>query len=156
MNTNTDTTIIAFLLAFLDLNTALSTQEKQILQELAKQLDTQPKAWDIYIKKRLLELVSANSELNESYKFYQSQLENLAEIPPNLLPNEAEISGLNSANKVLETKGFKPKSEATDYAIQLNNVVVIVGTSEEPEATVKQVTFLEKLKEYLSDSSSSN
>lgn len=156
MKTNPDTTIIAFLLAFQDLNTALSTQEKQILQELAKQLDTQPKAWDIYIKKRLLELVSANSELNESYKFYQSQLENLAEIPHNLLPNEAEISGLNSANKVLETKGFKPKSEATDYASQLNNVVVIVGTSEEPEATVKQVTFLEKLKEYLSDSSSSN
>ncbi|MBW4452037.1 MAG: hypothetical protein KME55_04765 [Nostoc indistinguendum CM1-VF10] len=53
MNTKADNTIIAFLLAFQDLKTALGEQEKQNLKEVAKQLDTQPKAWEDYIKGRL-------------------------------------------------------------------------------------------------------
>jgi hypothetical protein len=54
MKTKADNTIIAFLLAFQDLKTALGEQEKQNLKEVAKQLDTQPKAWEDYIKGHLL------------------------------------------------------------------------------------------------------
>lgn len=156
MTTNTDNTIIAFLLALQDLKSSLSAQEKQNFQEVAKQLDTQPKAWKPYIKERLLEMISANDELNQFYKFYQSQLENIEEIPDELLPNEAEINSLIPRKKFVVTRGFKPKSEATDYESQLNNVVVIVGSSEKPEETVKQATFLGKLKQFLTQSNPSN
>lgn len=156
MKTKTDNTIIAFLLAFQDLKTALKEQEKENLKEVAKQLDTQPKAWEEYIKGRLLEIISPNADLNQSYQFYKSQLDNLQEIPDDLLPTEAEISRLISRDKASIAKGFKPKYEATGYESQLNNVVVIVGSSEKPEETVKQATFLEKWKQFLSQSNSSN
>lgn len=156
MNTKADNTIIAFLLAFQDLKTALKEQEKQNLKEVAKQLDTQPKAWEDYIKKRLLEIITPNPDLNQSYQFYKSQLDNVEEIPDDLLPTEAEISRLISHEKALIAKGFKPKYEATGYESQLNNVVVIVGSSDKPEETVKQATFLEKWKQFLSQSNSSN
>jgi hypothetical protein len=156
MNTKADNTIIAFLLAFQDLKTALGEQEKQNLKEVAKQLDTQPKAWEDYIKGRLLEIITANSELSQSYDFYQSQLDKVEEIPHDLLPNESQISMLNAFDKTPISKGFKPKNEATGYESQLNNVVVIVGSSEKPEETVKQVKFLEKWKQFLSQSNQSN
>ena len=156
MNTKADNTIIAFLLAFQDLKTTLGEQEKQNLKEVAKQLDTQPKAWEDYTKGRLLEIISPNADLNQSYQFYKSQLDNVEEIPDDLLPTEAEISKLISHDKALIAKGFKPKSEATGYESQLNNVVVIVGSSEKPEETVKQATFLEKWKQFLSQSNSLN
>jgi uncharacterized protein YbcC (UPF0753/DUF2309 family) len=157
MNTKADNTIIAFLLAFQDLKTSLPEQEKQNLKEVAKQLQTQPKAWEDYIKGRLLEIITANSELNKSYQFYQSQLENVKEISDDLLPNEAEIIRLNALDKDPITRGFKPKDETTTgYESQLNNVVVIVGSSEKPEETVKQARFLEKWKQLLSQSNQSN
>ena len=156
MKTKADNTIIAFLLAFQDLKTALGEQDKQNLKEVAKQLDTQPKAWEEYIKGRLLEIISPNADFNQSYQFYKSQLDNVQEIPDDLLPTEAEINRLISRDKALITRGFKPKSEPTGYENQLNNVVVIVGSSEKPEETVKQATFLEKWKQFLSQSNSSN
>ena len=156
MNTKADNTIIAFLLAFQDLKTALGEQEKQNLKEVAKQLDTQPKAWEDYIKERLLEIITPNPDLNQSYQSYKSQLDNLEEIPADLLPTEAEISRLNTLEKAPITRGFKPKDEATGYESQLNNVVVIVGNSSQPEETVKQATFLEKWKQLLSQSNQSN
>jgi hypothetical protein len=156
MKTNNHNTIIAFLLAFQDLNTSLSTQEKQNFKEVAKQLDTQPKAWETHIKKRLLEIISANPELNQAYQFYQAQLQNIEEIPDNLLPTESEIENLTSPEKAVVTRGFKPKSEAAGYETQLNNVVVIIGNSEQPEETVKKSTSLEKLKQFLSQSRLSN
>lgn len=156
MTTNTNNTIIAFLLALQDLDTSLSAQEKLNLQEVAKQIDTQPKAWEPHIKERLLKLISANSELNQSYKFYQSQLENIKGIPEDLLPSKAEISSLINREKFVITRGFKPESEATGYESQLNNVVVIIGNSEKPEETVKQATFLGKLKQFLTQSNQSN
>ncbi|MBD2680957.1 MULTISPECIES: hypothetical protein [Nostoc] len=156
MTTKTDKTIIAFLLALQDLNTSLSAQEKQNLQEVAKQLDTQPRAWESHIEESLLEIIFANGELNKFYKYYQSQLKNVEKIPHDLLPNEAEISSLITRDKLGIAKGFKPNSEATGYERQLNNVVVIIGNSEKPEETVKQAIFLGKLKQYLTQSNPSN
>ncbi|MEH2259784.1 hypothetical protein [Nostoc sp.] len=158
MNAKADNiiTLLAFLLAFRDLETPFGEQEKQNLKEVAKQLYTQPKAWEDYIKGLLLEIITPNPDLNQSYQFYKSQLDNLEEIPDDLLPNEAEISRLNALDKAPITRGFKPKDEATGYESQLNNVVVIVGSSEKPEETVKQATFLEKCKQVLSQSNQSN
>jgi len=156
MTTKTDKTIIAFLLAFQDLTNSLSPQEKQNLQEVGKQLETQSKALETHIKGNLLEIISGNTELNQSYQFYQSQLENVEEIPKDLLPTEAEISNFIPPEKLSVTRGFKPKYEATGYENQLNNFVVIVGNSEKPEETVKQATFLGKLKQFLSQSNPAN
>lgn len=151
-----DNTLMAFLLAFQDLNTSLSQQERHNLKEFAKQLDSQPKAWKNYIKNHLLEIIAANSELSQAYQFYKSQLDKIEEIPNYLMPTEAEFSRLNTLDNAPLTRGFKPKSEAIDYEMQINNVAVIVGSSEQPEETVKQVFFLDKWKEFLSHSHALN
>ncbi|BAZ49855.1 hypothetical protein NIES4103_24680 [Nostoc sp. NIES-4103] len=147
---------MAFLLAFQGLNTALSQQEKQNLKEVAKKLDSQPKAWESYIQKDLLEIIAANPELNQAYQFYKHQLDKLEEIPNDLLPTDAEISRLISCNQASILKGFIPKSEVIDYASQINNVAVIIGNSEQPEETVKQATFLDRWKQLLSNYHSFN
>ncbi|HLO86029.1 MAG TPA: hypothetical protein VK203_13625 [Nostocaceae cyanobacterium] len=151
-----DNTIMAFLLAFQGLDTSLTQQEKQNLKEVAKQLDSQPKAWKSHIEQHLLEIIAANSELNQAYQFYKHQLDNIEEISNDLLPTEAEISRLTSSNRASILKGFRPKSEAIDYETQINNVAIIVGSSEQPEETVKQITFLDKWKQFLSKSHSLN
>ena len=148
MNIKIDNTMMAFLLAFQDLKSSLNELEKQQLKEVAKQLNTQPKAWKNYTKKLLLEIIAANSDLNRLYQDYKTRLENLEEIPQGLLPTEAETNRLIVRDSVM-TKGYKPKSEASGYENQLNNVVIVVGSSETPEETVKKATFLEKVKEFL-------
>ncbi|MDZ4874942.1 MAG: hypothetical protein CLLPBCKN_004338 [Chroococcidiopsis cubana SAG 39.79] len=149
MQNKTDSTVIAFLLAFQDLKTSLSKQEKQKLKEVAKQLNTQPKAWENYTKKLLLEMIAANSELDRSFQYYKTRLDNIKQLPSNLLPNEAETNKLNALGRTAMTKGFKPKTEASGYESQINNVVIVVGSSEAPEETVKNISFLEKVKEFL-------
>jgi hypothetical protein len=47
-------------------------------------------------------------------------------------------------------KGFEPTEPASGYDRQLNNVVIVVNQSEKPEETVKELNFLEKMKQYLS------
>ncbi|BAT51984.1 hypothetical protein NOS3756_09150 [Nostoc sp. NIES-3756] len=156
MATNIDKTTIAFLLALQDLKTTLNDQEKQNLREIAKQLETQPKAWNTHIKEHLLEIIAANPELSQSYQFYQSQLTNIKEIPEDLLPTDVEMNSLSVVKKDVITRGFKPKAEAKGYESQLNNVVVIIGKSEKPQETVKQATFVEKWKQFLTQSNPSN
>ena len=148
MKIKIDNTMMAFLLAFQDLKSSLKELEKQQLKEVAKQLNTQPKAWENYTKKLLLEIIAANTSLNRLYQDYKNRLENVEEIPQDLLPTEAETNKLIICDSVM-TKGYKPKSEASGYENQLNNVVIVVGSSETPEETVKKATFLEKVKEFL-------
>ena len=120
---------MAFLLAFQDLKTSLNELEKQQLKEVAKQLNTQPKAWENYTKKLLEEIIAANPDLNHLYQSYKTR-------------------ELIVRNYVM-TKGYKPKSEAKGYESQINNIVIVVGSSETPEETVKKATFLEKVKEFI-------
>ncbi|OWY66142.1 hypothetical protein B7486_38075 [cyanobacterium TDX16] len=148
MNIKIDNTMMAFLLAFQDLKSYLNELEKQQLKEVAEQLNTQPKAWENYTKKLLLEIVAAKPSLNRLYQFYKNRLDNVEEIPQDLLPTEAETNKLIVRDSVM-TKGYKPKSEASGYENQLNNVVIVVGSYETPEETVKKATFLEKVKEFL-------
>ncbi len=148
MNIKIDNTKMAFLLAFQDLKSSLSELEKQQLKEVAKQLNTQPKAWENYTKKLLVEIIAANPDLNHLYQSYNTRLENVEEIPQNLLPTEAETNELIVRDPVM-TKGYKPKSEAKGYESQINNIVIVVGSSETPEETVKKATFLEKVKEFI-------
>ena len=134
MNIKIDNTKMAFLLAFQDLKSSLSELEKQQLKEVAKQLNTQPKAWENYTKSLLLEIITTNPSLNHLYQ--------------DLLPTQAETNELIVRDPVM-TKGYKPKSEAKGYESQINNIVIVVGSSETPEETVKKATFLEKVKEFI-------
>ncbi|NEN98528.1 MAG: hypothetical protein F6K50_24345, partial [Moorea sp. SIO3I7] len=67
------------------------------------------------------------------------------------LPTEAEIQQFDTTSSVWVIKGYKPKSSPTGYDQHINNIVIVVSRSEQPEAAVKQLP-LEKLKQFLGTS----
>lgn len=146
MNAQTSTTT-AFLLALRELDTPLTQEEKKILREIADQLDIQPKAWESFTEPLLLKMIAANPPLNQSYQLYKTKLDSLATIQVDLLPTTSEIEQLKPSN-TRSTKGFKPQTEATAYNQQINNAVILIGRSEQPEESVKKLS-LEKVKQIL-------
>jgi len=149
MNTPINTTILAFLLALEELDTPLNEEEKKALAEIADQLDVQPKAWESFTQPLLLNMIADNESLNQRYQTYKSKLDSLETIPSELLPTVTEIEQVKDGATLANTKGFKPQSEATGYNQQINNVVIVISRSEQPEETVKKLSFTEKLKQLL-------
>ncbi len=149
MNTKFNTTGLAFLLALQELDSPLSEAEKRNLADIGDQLDVQPKAWKSVTEPLLLKIIEANSQLNQRYQFYQSQLDAAGEISRDLLPTEAEIRQLFPVNSPFAIRGFEPDSEPTGYESQISNIVIAVSRSENPEKEVKKLTFLDKVKQSL-------
>ena len=148
---NTNKTLLAFLLALTDLDTPLSQAETKTIKEIGDQLDAQPLAWERYTKPKLLEIIAGNPELNQGYQTYYNQLDTTVDLPPDYLPTTAEIQPVNKPSSSWIMRGHKPKSSPTGYDQQINNIVIVVSRSEEPEAAVKQLP-LEKLKQFLGTS----
>ncbi|NEO42270.1 MAG: hypothetical protein F6J90_40505 [Moorea sp. SIOASIH] len=148
---NTNKTLLAFLLALTDLDTPLSQAENKSIKEIGDQLDAQPLAWERYTKPKLLEMIAANPELNQRYQTYYNQLDTKVDIHPDYLPTEAEIQPVNTPSSVWGMKGHKPKSSPTGYEQQINNIVIVVSRTEQPEAAVKELP-LDKLKQFLGTS----
>ncbi len=149
MTTQINTTTVAFLLALKELDTPLSEEEKKALAEIADQLDVQPKAWESFTKPLLLKMIADNELLNQRYQAYKSKLDSLETIPPELLPTVTEIEQLKRGETLATQKGFKPQSEAIGYNQQINNVFLVISRSEQPEETVKKLSFTEKIKQFL-------
>ncbi|NEO82281.1 hypothetical protein [Moorena sp. SIO4G3] len=147
---NTNKTLLAFLLALTDLDTPLSQGDNKSIKEIGDQLDAQPLAWERYTKPKLLEIIAANPELNQRYQTYYNQLDTTVDIPPDYLPTTAEIQPVNKPSSTI-MRGHKPKSSPTGYDQQINNIVIVVSRTEQPEAAVKQLP-LEKLKQFLGTS----
>ncbi|MDJ0728641.1 MAG: hypothetical protein QNJ33_01475 [Crocosphaera sp.] len=147
-------TRLAFLLALSDLKTPLNENEKQILADIANQLDIQPLAWTDYTEPMLLKMIQSNPQLNQQYTQYKTQLDQLPETSQFLSGIETELQSLMVMDNTVRARGFKPKPTAkpTDYDCQINNLVVVVSRSEEPETAVKTVSCLDKLKQMLGNS----
>ena len=149
MNTQINTTTLAFLLALQELDTPLSEEQKKTLAEIADQLDVQPKAWESHTQPLLLKMIADNELLNQRYQTYKSKLDSLETIPSELLPDVTEIEQIKSGEMLAITRGFEPQSEAIGYNQQINNAVIVISRSEQPQETVKKLSFAEKAKQLL-------
>jgi hypothetical protein len=149
MATKLNHTILAYLLALQDLPNALNEGEQSSLKEVAKQLRTQPEAWNDYIEPSLVAIIQGNSPLNQSYQQYKNKLDNFGEISSDLLPTADEINQLVETQPAFVSKGFMGEHSASGYEQQLNNVVIVVNQTEKPEEAVKQLRFLDKVKQLL-------
>ncbi len=152
MNSQINTTTLAFLLALQELDKPLTEEEKDTLAEIGDQLDVQPKAWDSFTEPLLLKMIGDNESLNQRYQAYKSKLDSLGtldKILTKLLSTVTEIEQIRSGEALAVTRGFKPQSEATGYNQQINNAVIVVSRSEQPEEMAKKLSFTEKLKQRL-------
>ncbi|MDJ0581919.1 hypothetical protein [Crocosphaera sp.] len=149
MNAQIYNTRLAFLLALSDLKTPLNEEEKETLANIAQQLDIQPLAWKDYTEPMLLKMIQSNPQLSEQYNQYKTKLETLPETSQILSGIDQEIQALILRDDPMRAKGFKPSSKPTEYDSQINNLVVVVSRSQEPENAVKTVSCLDKLKQTL-------
>ncbi len=153
METKVNITILAYLLALQDFSGTLSDQEQENLKTVAKELETQPRAWESYIEPSLIKIIQSNSQLHESYQFYKKKLEQVPGIPLDLLPKNDEIAQLRTNQSILVARGFSDDSSATGYEQQLNNAVIVVSQNDNPTEAVKQLSFLGKVKQHLNKNS---
>ena len=141
--------ILSFLLALNDFSDSLTVTEQNALNEVGKQLKTQPRAWERHLQPLLLKTIQSNPQLNSSYQFYREQLTRL-DIPLDLLPKNQEIYQLTPTASDVEIKGFADNEPATGYEQQLNNIAIVVFESDKSEEAVKEISFLNKLKRFIS------
>jgi hypothetical protein len=153
METKVNHTKLAYLLALQDFSTTLSDREQQNLKEIAKELKIQPEAWSGYIEPLLLAIVQGNPQLSRAYESYKEKLDRLGEIPSDLLPKAWELNQLVTNQSSATIKGFPPIEAASGYEQQLNNVVIVVNQADKPEEAVKNLGFLDKVKQLLDPNS---
>lgn len=151
MNISSDSKrILSFFLALKDLSDSLSEQEQKTLREIGKQLEANPKSWKIHTEPLLLNTIKNNLYLSSSYELYINKLENL-DIPFELFQIDKNISPTSSDISIWEFKGFdKTDLSPKGYEEQLNNVVILVCSSEEPKKIVEEIGFIDRLKRFIS------
>jgi len=139
MTPSIDTTLLALLLALSNLDEPLSETEQAALNKVGKQLDANPKAWDI-IEKGLMKVVVANDSLNQQYQVAIALLEAVdGKIPSGLLPTEAELEQVLTVGNKLEKRPYKPKP------VENSQTNEIIGISSEVLKTLNPVETTKKL-----------
>lgn len=147
MTPSIDTTLLALLLALSNLDEPLSPTEQVALNKVGKQLDANPKAWDI-IEKGLMKVVVANDSLNQQYQVAIALLEAVdGKIPSGLLPTEAELEQLLTVGNKLEKRPYKPKPVENSQTNEILNMSSEVLKTLNPVETSKKLP-LDKLKEF--------
>ena len=148
MTASIDTTLLALLLALSNLDEPLSETEQAALNKVGKQLDANPKAWNI-IEKGLMKVVGANDSLHQQYQAAIALLEAVdGKIPSGLLPTEAELEQLLTVGNKLEKRAGKPKPVQDSQSNEILNTSTEVLKSLSPAETSKKLP-LNKLKDFL-------
>lgn len=148
-------TVLAYLLAlqdFSETSDVLSDPEKENLKKVAKDLSIQRNILKSNIEPSLIKNIESNPRLHQSFQYYKEQLNKLEQIPDELLPQYAEVNSLVTNQSKFATKGFDDNSLPTGVDQQIENALIVVGQSETPEETVKKLSSIGKLKQFLSKS----
>ncbi len=149
MNSSVTKTLLALLLALRELKAPLSTDEQAVLQNVGQQLALDPDDWD-YIKEGLIALIEANATLNHLFKLNKTKLEALdSQLPRDLLPSLAELEQeLFTETREVVTFDGSPKgiSNQPDEVISLTSTILI---TENPDQTVKQLSFLKPVSDFI-------
>ncbi|KST64484.1 hypothetical protein [Mastigocoleus testarum] len=142
--------LLALLIALEQLKSPLTPEEKEALETTASQLYLDPDDWD-FIKEGLIVTIEKNPDL---YKNYQTTLVKLqavkGNIPSELMPTKKELEAeLVQGNKEPITFGHF-EGEPDRESDEILNVTINV-LRKEPEKTVKNLSFIERIKNWLSN-----
>lgn len=151
------TTLLAILLALKQLETPLTAKERSSLKTTGQQLAIDPDDWD-YIQKRLMAIVAQNPDLDRLYQTAKTQLEAIdGNIPPELLPTQAEKEAELLANNKREPKTFGyQEGEPDRESDEILNIAINVLTKEDSAKTAQNLSFLQRIQAHLQKSNSEN
>lgn len=147
-------TLLALSLALKDLEAPLSEKEQKTFRDAADRLHLEPDNWEDY-EPDLLQVIQANPNLNQLYQATKSQLDTFrGEIPPDLLPSQAELERALPTPPKPTTRGYLPVNNDSE-SYEINNMVISILATPNPPDTVKKLSRLEKLQQFLQQSSKS-
>lgn len=142
--------LLAILLALSDLDEPLNKSESFALEEIASQLYLNPDTWKSHSQPSLLKVVENHPRLNQLYRTAKSQLNDLDELPSELLPTPVELEQAFPGREAV-TRGMPPISEPQDrQSYEITNMAIAVFATEKPTETVKKLGRLKQLKQFLS------
>ncbi|MCL2933245.1 MAG: hypothetical protein MGG11_13630 [Trichodesmium sp. MAG_R03] len=149
MNDSMEKSLLAMLLAIRELDNPLNSKEKDKLSIIAEQLSLTPAAWNTHIEANLMEIIDRNSSLNIIFQGIKSQIENIPEIPQNLIPSTEELAQV-IPTKVKPSIRPIPKFDDSNKDIPgITNISIQVFLSPEPSQTVQKNKKFEKLLNFI-------
>ena len=141
-------TLLALLVALDKAELNLNSEEREALRNTAQQLLLDPDDWD-FIKEGLVGTIEANSLLNSEYNDILSKLQTVGNIPSQTMPTQKELEAeLPSEDEEPESRGYF-EGEADKDSDEILNVTINVLNRKEPEKTVKNLSFIKRLKDFL-------
>ena len=154
-------TLLAYILSLRDYSQTLTIKEQENFQEFAKQFRTytdrlEDSEIETFLSESLEVNIAENSQLNHLFKTYKNKLDNLEEIPLELLPKIENLNQLEtrfSNNSFAISKGEIPDIEddttPEGQELILHNSVIIILESNEPEKVTDDLKWIDKLKQWL-------
>lgn len=141
-------TLLALLVALDKAELNLNSEEREALRNTAQQLLLDPDDWD-FIKEGLMETIEANSILNSEYHDVLSKLQTVGNIPSQTMPTQNELEAeLPSEDEEPDSRGYF-EGEDDEDSDEILNVTINVLNRKEPEKTVKNLSFIKRLKDFL-------
>ena len=159
MNNSVSKFLLSMLLAMGALDTPLNSEEKDRLKNAAQQLSllsSHPTAWE-KIELNLIEIISNNLSFNMVFQEIKSKLDKIDDIPENLIVSQDELAEVIPVPKNEEIPRPIPDVKPSDLkSNEITNMSIQILSSPEPSETVKKISKLEEIKDFISQNNSDN
>ena len=153
MDNSINNTLLALILAVKNIETPLNKEEEASLSTAAQQFSVNPQGWDIIIEPELMKMINGNRALAQEFQTIKAKLNKVSTIPSNLIPTEEELEVITSSNtdqpKGRPIPNIDPSSSKSN---ETTNMAIRAMLTPETSKTVKELSSLEKIWEFLNQS----
>ena len=132
MSNSMDKFLLSLVYAIKELETPLTSEEKDQLKNVSEQLVEDPTAWEMYTQPMLKEIISNNSSLNKVFQKTLSNLQQIGDIPQDFIPNTEELVTVTPRKNLVQERPIPNLSPGDLKSNEITNMSVQVLTSPEP------------------------
>ena len=154
MSNSMDKFLLSLVYAIKELETPLTSEEKDQLKNVSEQLVEDPTAWEMYTQPMLKEIISNNSSLNKVFQKTLSNLEQIGDIPQDFIPNTEELVIVTPRKNLVQERPIPNLSPGDLKSNEITNMSIQVLTSPEPSETVQKISKFEQLRNFISQNNS--
>ena len=156
MNNSMDKFLLSLVYAIKELETPLTSEEKDQLKDVSEQLVEDPTAWEMYTQPMLKEIISNNSSLNKVFEKTLSNLEKIGDIPQDFIPNTEELVTVTPRKNLVQERPIPNLSPGSLKSNEITNMCIQIISSPEPSETVQKISKFEQLRNFISQNNSDN
>ena len=154
MSNSMDKFLLSLVYAIKELETPLTSEEKDQLKNVSEQLVEDPTAWEMYTQPMLKEIISNNSSLNKVFQKTLSNLQQIGDIPQDFIPNTEELVTVTPRKNLVQERPIPNLSPGDLKSNEITNMSIQVLTSPEPSETVQKISKFEQLRNFISQNNS--